>query len=179
MSNINFLCKLTIVIHRVPCLFSKAKDVSPTTELVNSVTSDSVNLFNIVMSAFANEGFCIELVPCSDGWRRTGWKMIHMMPVLLVSSIPQCKWNHHQGACLESFQAIQYFEHTFIEAHLASNMSCIVRSLKSWIKTCSFLDEIITYSNEIFIDFESDIVVGSWTLGNSTRETVKSYVTVK
>jgi len=44
-----FLCKLTIVITRLPCLFMMAKAVSSTVELVNSVTSDYVNLFNFAM----------------------------------------------------------------------------------------------------------------------------------
>ena len=47
MSNLNFLCKLTIVIPRLPCLFKMAKAVSSTVVLVNSVTSDSVNSFNL------------------------------------------------------------------------------------------------------------------------------------
>jgi hypothetical protein len=49
ISNMIFLCKLTIVIPGLPCLFRMAKDVSSTLELVNSVTSDSVNSFNFVM----------------------------------------------------------------------------------------------------------------------------------
>jgi len=90
MSNLNFLCKLTIVILRLPSLFKMAKAVSSTVVLVNSVTSDSVNSFNFAMWAFASKCFPIELVPCSDGWRRTWWQTIHMMPGLPVSSIPQC-----------------------------------------------------------------------------------------
>jgi len=43
------LCKLTIVIPRLPCLFSMAKVVPSTVELANSVTSDSVNSFNFAM----------------------------------------------------------------------------------------------------------------------------------
>jgi hypothetical protein len=35
------------------------------------VTSDSVNSCNFVMWAFTSKCFLIELVPCSDGWRRT------------------------------------------------------------------------------------------------------------
>jgi len=88
ISNMIFLCKLTIVIPRLPCLFKMAKAVSLTVELVNSVTSDSVNSFNFAMWAFASKCFPIELVPCSDGWRRTWWQTIHMMPGLPVSSIP-------------------------------------------------------------------------------------------
>jgi len=44
-----FLCKLTIVIPRLPCHFRMAKAVSFTIELVNSLTSDSVNSFNFAM----------------------------------------------------------------------------------------------------------------------------------
>jgi len=67
----NFLCKLTIVIPRLPCLFSMAKGVLSTVEVVNSVTSDSVTAVKFVMCAFSSKYFPIQLVPCSDGWRRT------------------------------------------------------------------------------------------------------------
>ena len=43
--------------------------------------------------------------------------MIHMIQGLPVSSIPQCNWNRHEDAWLESFQAIGHFEPTSIEAH--------------------------------------------------------------
>jgi len=82
-----------------------------------------------------------------------------MMPGLQVSSIPQCRQNRHEGACLEFFQAIERFEPTFKEAHQASNKICRVRSFKSRIKTGSFLDDIITSSNEVFRDCESDMAV--------------------
>ena len=49
MLNMTFLCELTLGIPRLPCLLSMAKAVSSTIELVNSVTSDSVNSFNFVM----------------------------------------------------------------------------------------------------------------------------------
>jgi hypothetical protein len=45
----NFLCKLTSVIPRLPSLFRMATAGSSTVELVNSVTSDSVNSFNFAM----------------------------------------------------------------------------------------------------------------------------------
>jgi len=44
-----FLCELTIVIPQLSSLFKMAKAVSSTVEVVNSVTSDSVNLFNFAM----------------------------------------------------------------------------------------------------------------------------------
>jgi len=88
ISNMIYLCKLTIVIPRLPCLFRMAKAVSSTVELVNSVTSDSVNSFNFVMWLFASKCFPNEVVSCSDGWRRTWWQMIHMMPGLPGSLIP-------------------------------------------------------------------------------------------
>jgi len=66
-----FLCKLTIVILQLPCLIRRAKAVSSTIELVNSVTSDSAYLFNFVMRTFSSKCCPIELVPCSDGLRRT------------------------------------------------------------------------------------------------------------
>ena len=49
MSKINSLCEHTIVIPRLPCLFRLANAVSFTVELVNLVTSDSVNSFNFAM----------------------------------------------------------------------------------------------------------------------------------
>jgi len=49
MSNMIFLCRHTIVIPRLPCLIKMAKAVSSTVELVNSVTSDTVNSFNLAM----------------------------------------------------------------------------------------------------------------------------------
>jgi len=52
-------------------------------------------------------------------------------------------------------------------------------TLKSRIKTRSILDEIITFSNEVFKDFESDMGVEIGMLGNPTRNTVKSYVIAK
>jgi hypothetical protein len=73
MSNLIFLCKHTIIIPRLHYLFKMAKAVSSNVDLVNSVTSVSVNLFNFEMWAFATKCFPIELVPCSDGWQRTGW----------------------------------------------------------------------------------------------------------
>jgi len=91
ISNMIFLCKLNIVILQLLCLLKMANAVSSTIELVNSVTSDSVSSFNFAMWAFPSDYFPIELVPCSDGWWRTGWQMIYMMPGLPVSSIPQCK----------------------------------------------------------------------------------------
>jgi len=85
--------------------------------------------------------------------------MIHMMPRLAVSSIQQCEDNRHEGACWALFQALGRFESTYIQAHQASNMICKVRSLKSRIKKGLFLKEIITSSNEVFKDVESDMVV--------------------
>jgi len=70
------------------------------------------------------------------------------------------------------------FEPTFIEAHQASKMICNVRSLKSRIKTRSFLEEIITSSNEVFKDCVSDMVVEIGKLGILTRETAENYDTV-
>jgi len=91
MSNLIFLSELTIGIPRLPGLFRMSTAVSSTIELVNSVTYDSVNLFNFAIWAFPSKYFPIELVPCSDGWRRTWYQTIHIIPGLPVSSIPQCK----------------------------------------------------------------------------------------
>jgi len=172
-----FLCELTSVIPRLPCLFRMAKAVSSPVELVNSVTSNWVNLFNFGMWAYASKCFPIELVPCSDEWRKSWWQTIHMIPGLLVSSIPQFKENHHEDTCLEQVQVVRRFEPTFIEAHKALNMICKVRSLKSWIKTCSYLKKIITSSKKVFKNFESNMALVIRQQGNPTRETAKSNVT--
>ena len=102
-----------------------------------------------------------------------------MMPGLPDSSIPKCKLNRYEGACLEAFQAIGHFEPTCIEAHHALKMICTVRSRKSRIKTCSFLEEIITLSNEVVKDFVSDMAVQIRKLGNTTRKTAENNYTVK
>jgi len=102
---LNFLCKLNIVITRLPCLFRIAKAVSSTVELVNSETFDSVNLFSFARCVFASRCFPIQLVRCADGWRRTWWQTIHMIARLPVSSIPQSKYNRHEDACLELFMS--------------------------------------------------------------------------
>ena len=64
-------CELTIGIPRLPCRSSMAKAVSSTVELVNRVTSDTVNSFNFEICALGSKCLPIELVPCSDGWWRT------------------------------------------------------------------------------------------------------------
>jgi len=87
-----------------------------------------VPLFDV---SFANKCFPIEAVRCSDGWRRTWWQTLHMITALPISSIPQWTYYGHEDACLESFQVIARFEHTFIEAHHAWKTICKVRSLKS------------------------------------------------
>jgi len=175
----NFFCRLTIVIPRLPCLFNMAKAVSSTLVLVNSATSNSVNSFNFTTCAFASNSFPMELVPCSDGRRRTQWPMIDIIPGLPVSSILQCKLKRHKGACPGLLPATGRFEPTFIDTHQASNMIVKVRSLKSRIMTGSFSEYIITSSNEIFIDWESNMVVGIWKLCNSSWETVKSNIIVE
>jgi len=138
ISNTNFNCDPTIVIPWHSWQFSIGQAVSSTIDLVNSDTLDSVNLLYFVMCAFASKPFPIELVQCSDGWQRTWWHTIHMMPGLPVFSIPQCKLNHHTEACLESFQAIERFKSRLIEVHEASNMIWRVKSFTSRIKTRSF-----------------------------------------
>jgi len=105
--------------------------------------------------------------------------MIHIIPGLLVSSILQCKLYCHEGKCLELLQAIGHFEPIFIEAQQPSMMVCKVRSLKLRIKICSFLEEIITSTNEVFKDVESDMVVGIRKPCNATEETAESKDTVK
>ena len=57
-------------------------------------------------------------------------------------------------------------------------MICKVRSLKSRINTHSFLEEIISSSNEVFNDFVSDMAVEIRKVGNPTRKTAEHNDTV-
>jgi len=179
MSNdhVNWDCKIQIP--RLPCLFRMAKSCSTTIDIVNCDSSDSVNSFNFAMCASASKCFHIELVSLPDGWRRTWWETICMMPGLLVSASPQWKLNCHQGASLELFQAIESFESTFRDVHQASNMIWRVRSYKSGVKTHSCLDDTITSNKELFLDFESDMVLGIWSLCQFSWMTVKNNDMVK
>jgi hypothetical protein len=171
--------ELTNVIPPPPCLFRMANAVSSTIELANAVTSDSVNWFDFAMWASASKCFPIELVRYSDGCWRTWWQTIYTIPGLAIFTIPQCKWNPHEATYLGIFQAIGNFEPRFIKAHQQSTMICKVWSLKSPIKTGSFLEEIITSSDDVLMDVESDMAVGNGKLGIPTRETADSNDTVK
>jgi len=179
MSNLNFLWKLTIVIPQLPCLFRIPKSVSSTVELVNSAISNSFNYFHCAIWAFASMDFRMELVPYSDERGKSWWQSRHMITGLAVSSIPHCKYNRHEGACPDLFQAIESFEHTFIKAHQTAKMICTVWLLKSPIKTCSFLQEIITSHNQIFNNFKSNIPIESTNLGTLPWEITENYVIVK
>jgi hypothetical protein len=68
LSNKIFHCQLTIVIPWLSCIFRMTNTVSSTVELVNSVTSESINSFNYVRWALASKCFPIELVPQSHEW---------------------------------------------------------------------------------------------------------------
>jgi len=57
----------------------------------------------------------------------------------IASKVHVCNYSKPQAA----------FESTFVEAHQASKMSWKVRSLKSVIMTCSFLEEIITHQPNV------------------------------
>jgi len=76
-------------------------------------------------------------------------------------------------------QAIGRFEPTFIDAHEVSKMICNIRSLKSWLRTRSLIEEVIISSNEVSNDFESDMAVGIRKLGNPSYESAESDDTVK
>jgi len=102
-----------------------------------------------------------------------------MMPGLPASSIPQCKLNRHKGACLELFQATGRFLTTSFEAHQASKMIRKVRALQSRIETRSFLQQIISPSNVVFKQSESDVAVGIRKLGNLTQKTAEDNNTVQ
>jgi hypothetical protein len=175
-----FFLEVTIVMCPLPCLFRMAKAVSFTIELVNSVTSYYVNSINFETWAFASFCFLNRLVPCSDGWRGTWWQMIHIFPRLPVSSNPRCKFNPHEDTCLELFRAIGLFHPTFIEPNQPLTMMCNVRAPKSQMTlTHSSLNEIITSSNKVFKDFESEMAVGSRKLGHPTWQAARSNVTIK
>ena len=103
MSNMNFLSTLIILISQLPCLFSMAKAVSPTVEVVNMLTSNPVNSLNLAMSAFTSKCFPFDVVPYSDGWQRIWWQMIHMIPGLLVCNIPRYNFNGHEATSLELY----------------------------------------------------------------------------
>jgi len=83
------------------------------------------------------------------------------MLVLPASSIPQCELNRHEDTYLELFQATGRIKSTSIEAYQVSKKFCKVWSLKSLIKTSSFFEDIITFSNEVFKDFVFDLAVGN------------------
>lgn len=91
ISNMNYLYQRTIVIPQLPGFFRMAKTISSPLKLVNSITSNSVNRFNFMMWTLASKWFPVALVPCSNGWRKTWWQMLHMLPGLQVLSMPQCK----------------------------------------------------------------------------------------
>jgi len=85
-----------------------------------------------------------------------------MTPGLPVTSIPRSKLKCHETGCLEFFEVIRRFESKFIQTHQASMMICKLTSLKSWIKTGSFLEKIITSTNEVFKVFESNMAIDIW-----------------
>ena len=177
--DINVHCNLTIVIPWLCWLLSMAKVNSSMVVLAISETSDSVTSFNFEMCTFACQCFPMELVPCSDGWWITSWQKIYIIPGLLVSIILQCKYNCHKGTCLESFQAICCMGTTLIDAQQVSHMICKVLLLKSWSKTRSFIDDIITTGNEVLKDVQSDRVWRMWNSHNSICETVKRYLIIQ
>jgi hypothetical protein len=149
MSNVNFICELTIVIPQLPCLFHMVNSVASAFELVGFVASDSVNLFNSAMGASARKCFPIELVSRSNGQQRTLQQTIHLIPLLLVWPILQCRLNCNKEAYQDLYELIRHFKSTFDEAHQVSNMIGKVLSLKLWIKMHSFLEDIIT-SRKVF-----------------------------
>jgi len=137
------------------------------------------NWNNFVMCSLASKCVPTELVPCSDRWRWTWWHTINMKPGMPVSSIPQCKLHRDESTCLQSFQAIQCFEPTFLEAPWQLTKISKLRLLKSRIKINSFLDDIITCLNTVFKDSEWDIIVGIWQMHLSTWQTVTHCVIVR
>jgi len=128
--------------------------------LVNSETSNSVNSLNFAMCAFPSEVFPHGAGPMFRSMAKNSMtnNAFDATAASLVDSVVQIV--ELKGAILELPLAIGGFRPTFIEAHLTMNMICKVRSLKSRIITPSFLEDIITSNNAVFIDSKSDIVVG-------------------
>jgi len=60
-----------------------------------------------------------------------------------------------------------------LRVYIHPKILCKVMSLKSRIKTYSFLEEIIISNTDVFKDVESDIAVGIGELGNPTRITAE------
>ena len=75
ISNMNFLWELTFVIPQLPCIISMAIAVISTFELVNSVTSDSVNFSTSTLC------FCQQVFPPRAGL------MFWWMPKNLITNI--------------------------------------------------------------------------------------------
>lgn len=171
ISNLIFLCTLTNVILQLPCLVWMSKAVLSTFELVFSVSSVFVHSFNFGMRAFASNCFPIEHVTCSAGWQRTCWQRMNMMPGLPVCSIPQCKYTRYNGSCQELFQASCCFGSWYIEAHQELIIICKVTSHELWITTHSLLENITTFSKEVFKELESNLAVWIRSLGDTTRQT--------
>jgi len=179
LSNINILGKCTIQIPPLNCLFKMAKAISSTFELANSVTTDFLTSFICAMSTLASKWYATELMPYSEGWRRSWSVTWHVMPWQLVFSILQCTFYRHDGECLHLFQTMGPCKPMKIEANWASNIICKVRLLKSQIMTPSSVQDILTSSNEVYIDTESEIMEGIWWLHNPTCEPAISYIMVK
>jgi hypothetical protein len=85
MSNMNFLSKLTILLSRLLWHFRMANTPQFTFILVDLGTSDSVKSVKCELSSSAGKCITMEVVPFSDGWRRTSLRMIQMRPALLDS----------------------------------------------------------------------------------------------
>lgn len=83
MSNMIFLCKLTFETPKLPSIFVTANAVSSTVELVNAVTSASVNSCRFVTGLFTNKGFPIEVDACSDAGRRVPSQTLDLTPSML------------------------------------------------------------------------------------------------
>jgi hypothetical protein len=160
----NFWYNHTIVILRLPCLFHISNAVSSTMVLINAETSNSVSSCNYTRCTSASKCLHMELVPCINGYQMTWWQTIHMMPGLPVCSIPQWKSKCHNGECLELVQAIACYEPTFIDSDQGSNIMSQVRLIKSRIETFWFLEDITTSCNVVFMDWDSDMAIGSWSL---------------
>jgi len=178
MSNMYIFCEPTIGISWLPCVLNMPQVVSLTVKQVNLEVSDSVNSFNFAMCVFTRKCYPVGLVSYPDGWWRTWWQTMEMMPRLLVFSIVQCKLDYHDGAWLESFHKMWRFEAAFSVVREAINIICQVWLNESWLKIDLFWDDIITSSKKLFTEFESDMAVGNWMLHNLSWVMVTSFATM-
>lgn len=96
-----------------------------------------------------------------------------------MSSIPQCKQKRHECASQELFHPNGRVKSSFIDTHQALNMICTGRWVKLQIKTHLCFHDIITSSNQMFIDWESDMAVECQRVCHSAQETIEGDIIIE